>query len=162
MYQENIYYLPKHETDNRPTHSLYLGLSSAPPTLLSTVLKNVGDYYTEHYHLKQTNKKKTSVTQCIGKELLLLLVFSRIWLSAPFGRNNTMSFSNYHEDHFQNLSDTTQNSLLVFQMYHLIFKWYCKVPLKYFFYLAWHYFQKSFPYNSFLGIQSPSVLHRSE
>lgn len=58
MYQENVYYLPKHETDNRPTYPLYLGLSSAPPTLLSTVLKNVGDYYTEHYHLKQTNKKR--------------------------------------------------------------------------------------------------------
>lgn len=34
IHQETVYYLPKHETDNRPTYPLYLGLSFAPPTLL--------------------------------------------------------------------------------------------------------------------------------
>lgn len=34
-------------------------------------------------------------------------------------KNNAMAFSSHHEDHFQNLRDTNQTSLLAFQMYHL-------------------------------------------
>ena len=79
-----------------------------------------------------------------------------------FCRNNTMSFSNHHEDQVQNLSNTKQTTLSAFQIYHLILKWQLKASLKRCFCSAWHWPQNSSPYNSFLGRQSAHMLQRSE